>query len=260
MPPRRPAARLKRRGWPSIRRSTCDLAEMQRQQAITAGAAAGAVALVVLLLIPVRRAAIAERRRRKPPFTSITPPVGRRRRRPSRRQASPDHGKLFRAAADLATDFGRVRDLDELTRILGRAADVIDASGLMVWMGTTSGGDLRPVLAHGYSSRDDRAHSAGAALGRQRGGRGLPLRHAADRAVAPGRLDRRRRRADPFRRRLHRRPFRRDPRRRRNLGARPGARRHLRVPPRRRRFATTPAARHAGTSGEPGNTPATQRL
>ena len=53
----------------------------------------------------------------------------------------------------LATDFGRVRDLEELTRILGRAADILDASGLMVWMGIATGGDLRPVLAHGYSSQ-----------------------------------------------------------------------------------------------------------
>jgi hypothetical protein len=59
---------------------------------------------------------------------------------------------MFKAAAELATDFGRVRDLDELTRILGRVADVMDASGVMVWIGTTSGGDLRPLLAHGYSA------------------------------------------------------------------------------------------------------------
>jgi hypothetical protein len=58
---------------------------------------------------------------------------------------------MFKAAADLATDFGRVRDLDELTRILGRAGDVMGASGLMVWMGSAASGDLRPVLAHGYS-------------------------------------------------------------------------------------------------------------
>jgi hypothetical protein len=53
----------------------------------------------------------------------------------------------------LATDFGRVTDLDELTRLLGRAAAVLDASGLIVWMGSAAGGDLRPVLAHGYSSQ-----------------------------------------------------------------------------------------------------------
>ena len=59
---------------------------------------------------------------------------------------------MFKAATDVVTDFGRVRDLDELTRVLGRAADVMDASGLMVWMGSATGGDLRPVLAHGYSA------------------------------------------------------------------------------------------------------------
>ena len=57
---------------------------------------------------------------------------------------------MFKAAAGVATDFGRVRDLDELTLVLGRAADVLDASGLMVWMGSAPSGDLRPVLAHGY--------------------------------------------------------------------------------------------------------------
>ncbi len=134
----------------------------------------------------------------------------------------------------LATDFGRVRDLDELTRLLGRAADVLDASGLMVWMGDASGGDLRPVLAHGYSS--------------QMLARIPPVPRSADNAAAaayrsgtlqivlsrPGVVDRRGRRADPFRRRLHRRPVGGDPRRRRDLGTRPGARRHLRVAPRRR--------------------------
>src|SRR5436309_83384 len=58
---------------------------------------------------------------------------------------------MFKAAAELATDFGRVRDLDELTKILGRAGDVMGASGLIVWMGSTAGAELRPVLFHGYS-------------------------------------------------------------------------------------------------------------
>ncbi len=60
-------------------------------------------------------------------------------------------GTALRAAADLATDFGRLRDVSDLTRLRGRAADMMDASGLMVWMGNATGADLRPVLAHGYS-------------------------------------------------------------------------------------------------------------
>jgi hypothetical protein len=60
-------------------------------------------------------------------------------------------GTALRAAADLATDFGRLRDVSDLSRLLGRAADMMDASGVMVWMGNATGADLRPVLAHGYS-------------------------------------------------------------------------------------------------------------
>src|SRR5262249_42748419 len=58
---------------------------------------------------------------------------------------------VLRAAADLATDFGRVRDSDELARLLARAADMIDGSGLVVGVGDTSGSDLKPIIAHGYT-------------------------------------------------------------------------------------------------------------
>jgi GAF domain-containing protein len=60
---------------------------------------------------------------------------------------------VLKAATDIVTDFGRIRDLDQLTRLLGRAAEVMDASGLMVWIGSAAGDDLRPVLAHGYSEK-----------------------------------------------------------------------------------------------------------
>ncbi len=60
-------------------------------------------------------------------------------------------GPVLKAAAQLCTDFGRVSDLEELRALLARAADVMDASGLVVWLGDRAGGDLRPVLTHGYS-------------------------------------------------------------------------------------------------------------
>jgi hypothetical protein len=56
----------------------------------------------------------------------------------------------LKAAADLCTEIGRAKDRDDLVRLLGRAADIIDASGLIVWIGGTDGADLRPALAHGY--------------------------------------------------------------------------------------------------------------
>jgi hypothetical protein len=56
---------------------------------------------------------------------------------------------VLKAAADLSTDFGRVRDSEELGRLLNRAADMLDASGLIVWIAEND--SLRPALSHGYS-------------------------------------------------------------------------------------------------------------
>ena len=131
-----------------------DVAEaaIRKQQAVILGVAAGIAAMVVLLLIPVRRVKPAD----STAEMVASPPVAPHATTPAAFgfiTGMEAGGPVLKAAADLATDFGRVRDLDELTRLLGRAAEVMDASGVMVWMGTTTGADLRPVLAHGYSSQ-----------------------------------------------------------------------------------------------------------
>ena len=56
----------------------------------------------------------------------------------------------MKSAADLATDLGRVRDLSDLERLMGRVAELMDASGVVVWVGNTAGADLRAAIAHGY--------------------------------------------------------------------------------------------------------------
>jgi hypothetical protein len=58
----------------------------------------------------------------------------------------------LKAAAALCTEMGRVKDVQGLTMALGHAADAMDASGLVVWLGDARGADLKPVAAHGYSS------------------------------------------------------------------------------------------------------------
>jgi hypothetical protein len=63
------------------------------------------------------------------------------------------HAIALKAAASLATDFGRVRDAEEMTRLLGRAATLMDASGVVIWLGTTTGTELAPMLAHGYGAQ-----------------------------------------------------------------------------------------------------------
>ena len=142
-----------------------EAAVMRKEQALTAGAAAGIVFLILLLLIPVPRsrpvAAIADGNLSIAPRASspgadsmvVSKPVAAPVPAPRPAPALTSHaqGAVLKAATDVVTAFGRVRDLEELTRVLGQAAEVMDASGLMVWVGSTAGDDLRPVLAHGYT-------------------------------------------------------------------------------------------------------------
>ena len=132
-----------------------DVAGIRRQQAMTLAAAGTVLGVIVLLLIPVRRAVAMESAVVADASSPAMAPVAMGAPAPAMPTNMPQAraSGLFRAAADVATDLGRVRDLEELTRILGRAAELIDATGLMVWMGDGSGSDLRPVLAHGYSAQ-----------------------------------------------------------------------------------------------------------
>lgn len=60
-------------------------------------------------------------------------------------------GASLQAVSTLCTDFGRVSDLEELKSLLGKAAGLMDANGLMVWVGSADGSELLPALAHGYT-------------------------------------------------------------------------------------------------------------
>ena len=69
---------------------------------------------------------------------------------PSKYVTARPAGPVLRAASQLCTDLGRVTDVEELNGLIGQAADLMDASGLMVWMITPDGSELRPALSHGY--------------------------------------------------------------------------------------------------------------
>ncbi|HET9832156.1 MAG TPA: hypothetical protein VFP91_10615 [Vicinamibacterales bacterium] len=60
-------------------------------------------------------------------------------------------GPILRKAAELCTNLGRVSDVAELRTLVGQAADVIDASGLIVWTSAPGEKELRAALWHGYS-------------------------------------------------------------------------------------------------------------
>jgi hypothetical protein len=60
-------------------------------------------------------------------------------------------GASLRAVSTICTDFGRATDVEEVKSLLGQAAGLMDASGLMVWVGSADGSELQPALAHGYT-------------------------------------------------------------------------------------------------------------
>jgi hypothetical protein len=56
-------------------------------------------------------------------------------------------------AAELCVDLGRILDGRDLQALIERAADVLEAKGLVLWVSESGGSVLRPAVAHGYSDR-----------------------------------------------------------------------------------------------------------
>ncbi len=54
------------------------------------------------------------------------------------------------ATARVCTDLARVKDAAELRDALGRAARLIDATGVIVWVTDAAGRSLKPLLTYGY--------------------------------------------------------------------------------------------------------------
>jgi hypothetical protein len=55
--------------------------------------------------------------------------------------------------ASVCTDLARVTDTRSLPAILGRAATVLDAPGIVLWIADPDGRELSPIVTHGYSPK-----------------------------------------------------------------------------------------------------------
>jgi len=142
-------------------------ADRRRQEGLAAAGAAGLAALIIALLVPLPRRQEALDavedvvtgdwtqsgtlliRDAPRPLEPVARPSVTEVSAPTAHAVSP----VLKAAAELCTDLGRVTEVSDLNRLLGKASDVMDASGLIVWLGSATGADLRPVLAHGYTER-----------------------------------------------------------------------------------------------------------
>ena len=135
-------------------------AALRQKEALAAGAAAGFAVLVVLLLVPRPRVEVEETTTTslsiapaRVPARAAPKAAAAPRAQAQQTSVATRHAIALKAAASLATDFGRVRDADEMTQLLGRAATLMDASGVVIWLGTTTGAELAPMLAHGYGAQ-----------------------------------------------------------------------------------------------------------
>ena len=66
---------------------------------------------------------------------------------------SPEPVPDLRVAADLCTDLCKVTDASELPELLARAAALMNATGIIIWVRDSSGHALRPAIGHGYPTR-----------------------------------------------------------------------------------------------------------
>jgi hypothetical protein len=145
--------------------STELVASLRRREMFSVGAAAAAALLIVILLVPVRDAQAApvvmpvaalpdvERTVGETPMDAL--PIERDwRPEPEPEppaQVAAEAAVSLPAVADLCTELAQVTDTRVLPEMLGRAATLLDASGIVLWIADPDGRELAPIVTHGYS-------------------------------------------------------------------------------------------------------------
>ena len=66
---------------------------------------------------------------------------------------APDVTPLVQSLADLCADIGRVSEAAELSPLLERAAGLMGARGLVVWLASADARELAAAVSHGYDER-----------------------------------------------------------------------------------------------------------
>ena len=83
-------------------------------------------------------------------FLDLEPGDGNRATAAEPVSGTPSTAPDLRLAADLCTDLGRSASATELPPLLARAAQLLNASRVIVWVRDGTGNALRPAIAHGY--------------------------------------------------------------------------------------------------------------
>jgi hypothetical protein len=139
------------------------VAERRRQEILALGGAAGFATLSLLLLAPGGRKRQDENRTAStlipaPLTTSLETLDDLKDFGVVEKPAAPVEPVLpARSAVDLGgiaalcVQFARVQETRSLPGLLGRAADILNASGIVLWIADPDGRELSPIVVHGYS-------------------------------------------------------------------------------------------------------------
>jgi CHASE3 domain sensor protein len=127
----------------------------RREQVLTAAGAAALAVLIVFVLVPLPSPSIAPAQAAVKPAASVTTdrPAPARSVVPSVVPSAPKPsapGVDLAGIAALCSDLTRVTDTRALPGALERAASLLNASGLVLWVADPDGRELAPVIAHGY--------------------------------------------------------------------------------------------------------------
>ncbi|MEI6669509.1 MAG: hypothetical protein WCP29_15265 [Acidobacteriota bacterium] len=139
--------------------------KIRQTQYLWLGGAAGFVFIILLTLVPIPRAAKTSGSDEEldpssagaglglsRPSNNVALPGAAQTPVPAATTAPPATGQELGAAAEICGLLARVKSPAELPTLLERAAGVLEATGVIVWMTEGTAASLRPVLAHGYSA------------------------------------------------------------------------------------------------------------
>ena len=131
---------------------------VKRREAYALAGASTVIAIVLALLLPVGREKIEE------PLVIARPPTPVRAVSKATLPNLKDAGPVAKPVAPppaspavdmekiaaLCTDLAKVTETRALPSILERAAGILDATGIVVWIADPDGRELSPILVHGY--------------------------------------------------------------------------------------------------------------
>jgi hypothetical protein len=126
-----------------------ELTSLRKRQAMVLGAAGAAMLLLMLPLALVPAAAS----RPVEPAIAIAPAIEPARFEAPLPKAKPAVTPKLITTAQLCGELAQVAETDQLPRLLQRAARVLDASGIIVWVAEPARHCLRAALAHGYEEK-----------------------------------------------------------------------------------------------------------